>query len=57
MLPLFYIFRSHEPGGAPRSESEIHMIAGGNHTLISGPIGLTITTGLSGPNRHRALPG
>ena len=36
MLPLFYIFRSHKPGG---------------------PIGLTITTGLPGPNRHRALPG
>ena len=36
---------SNEPGGAPRSESEIHMIAGGNHTLISGPNGLTTTTG------------
>ena len=48
LLPLKYLLvnnRSNEPGGAPRSESEIQMIAGGNHTLISGPNGLTTTTG------------
>ena len=50
LLPLKILLihnRSNEPGGAPRSESEIQMIAGGNHTLIYEPIGVTITTGLS----------
>ena len=39
------MLRSNESGGAPRSESEIQMIAGGNHTLISEPNGLTAISG------------
>ena len=38
MPPLVY------KGGAPRSELESPMIAGGNHTLISGRVGIRGTT-------------
>jgi len=41
----------YEPGGALRSESKSTMIAGGNHTIIHGPDGITITAGLSGRDR------
>jgi len=40
----------YEPGGALCSESKSTMIAGGNHLIIHGPDGITITAGQAGPS-------